>query len=216
MTPEQRNRIVLSQKDALRRNGYHPNALFWSNQAVQEIRFKNLAGIGIQRDDSLLDIGCGFGDFANYLLQNDLPVKYTGIDISGELIAEGKRQHHKLESFELIEADIFDYDPADKSFDYITLSGTLNRKFMGNQGTESAREYSLLLIKKMFDACKKGIAFNLLDARHEWTANRWDLQSFHPDEILVEIKKLTDKFQLVDDYLENDFTFYAWRNDSCK
>lgn len=208
MTPEQRERIILSQRDALRRNGFHPNALFWSNQEVQELRFQVLANIGIQSGNSLLDIGCGFGDFAAYLKKQEIPVVYTGIDISAALLSEGKNHYPDLE---LIEDDLLDYDPDEKSYDYVMLSGALNRKFMGNQGAESSREYSYKIISRMFETCSNGIAFNLLDARHEWTAGRWDLQSFQPDDVSQFVSQFTSKFQLIDDYLENDFTVYAWR-----
>ena len=156
MTPAQRQRIVLSQCDALRRNGFHPNALFWSSQEVQQLRFQILANIGIQSGNSLLDIGCGFGDFAAYLDKQGTPVTYTGIDISGDLLARGSQHYPELE---LIEADLFDYNPEPKSYDYVMLSGMLNRKFMGNQGAESATDYSYKIIRRMFEICKNGIAF---------------------------------------------------------
>ena len=212
MTPEQKQRIILSQRDAFKRNGYHPHALFWSSREVQEIRFKIIADIGIGANangrDSILDVGCGFGDFAAYLERQNISTSYTGIDISADLLAEGRRQYPDLK---LLQADLFEFDPKPQSFDYVTLSGTLNRKFMGNNGAQSAKDYSLEVIKRMFASCKKGIAFNLLDARHQWTADRWDLQSFYPDEILQVIKQLTRSYRLIDTYLENDFTIHAWR-----
>ncbi len=212
MTPEQKQRIILSQRDAFKRNGYHPHALFWSSREVQEIRFKIIADIGIGANangrDSILDVGCGFGDFAAYLERQNISTSYTGIDISADLLAEGRRQYPDLK---LLQADLFEFDPKPQSFDYVTLSGTLNRKFMGNNGAQSAKDYSLEVIKRMFASCKKGIAFNLLDARHQWTADRWDLQSFYPDEILQVIKQLTRNYRLIDTYLENDFTIHAWR-----
>lgn len=213
MTPDQRQRIILRQRDALKRKGYHPNALFWSDKEVQELRFKILTDIGIESSSSLLDVGCGFGDFAGYLeKQHQIKVEYTGIDISADLLVEGRKQYPELE---LIEADLFEFvstqQSTNKSYDYVVQSGMLNHKFIGNNGAESAREYSLAVIKKMFESCKKGIAFNLLDARHKWTADRWDLQSFHPNEILELIGAMTDNFRLIDDYLENDFTIHAWK-----
>jgi len=208
MTPEQRNRIVVSQRSALQRNGFHPNALFWSSKEVQELRFNVLADIGIRAGESLLDVGCGFGDFADYLTQRKTPVNYTGIDISNDLLEVGRVHYPQLT---LIEADLFEYNPKPFSYDYVMLSGALNRKFMGNNGAESATDYSYQVIARMFESCKKGIAFNLLDARHQWTAERWDLQSFYPDKVISFISQLTTNYQLIDGYLENDFTVYAWR-----
>jgi len=202
MNLEQRKDIISSQRDALKRHGYHPNALLWSNKEVQEIRFKIIAEIGIESGDSVFDIGCGFGDFSAYLTRIGTPVNFTGIDLSEELIIEG---HNQYPSIEMIVADLFDYDPTSQSFDYVTLSGTLNRKF------DNSTDYTFKTISRMYQTCKKGIAFNLLDARHEWTAGRWDLQSFYPDEVVKYVSQFADDYKIIDGYLENDFTVYVWR-----
>lgn len=198
----QRKRITESQRYALIQHGYHPHSLMWSNTEVQELRFKVLAQIGIQAGDSVLDVGCGFGDFAHFLQQQGKPVHFTGIDVSDELLLEGRKHFPQLE---LIQGDLFDVNPAPQSYDYVTLSGALNRKF------DHAEAYTKQVIQRMFETCKKGIAFNLLDARHEWTANRWDLQSFHPDEIMLFVSELSNDVRLIDNYLDNDFSVYVKR-----
>ena len=215
MNSKQRQAIISAQRDAFKRHGYHPNALLWSNTEIQETRYRILADSGIKAGDSVLDVGCGFGDFANFLTENGKPVDYTGIDLSEELIKEGQKHYPEIK---LIAGDIFDYNPADNSMDYVTLSGTLNRKldYLADNVTDknSSKAYALTVIEKMYKTCRKGIAFNLLDARHEWTAGRWDLLSFHPDEILEFINrelKPAGKYQIIDGYLENDFTVYIWK-----
>lgn len=202
LSQEQRKRVIESQRYALMQYGYHPNSLLWSNTDVQELRFKILAEIGIKRGDSVLDVGCGFGDFANYLVKKNIHPEFTGIDVSGELLAEGRKHFAELL---LIEGDLFDFNPDKKTYDFVTLSGVLNRKY------EGAGDYTFQTITRMFETCKKGIALNLLDARHEWTAERWDLQSFHPDEIIDWVSQLSNNYQIIDGYLENDFTIYVYR-----
>ncbi len=199
----QRKRVSESQRYALIQHGYHPHSLLWINKEVQELRFKILADVGISSGDSVLDVGCGFGDFANYLAKQNTPVEFTGIDVSDELLAEGRRQ---FPDFNLIHGDLFDLNPDENSYDFVTLSGALNRKFDG------AVDYTQQTIIRMFKACRKGIAFNLLDARHEWTASRWDLQSFQPDEMAGFVNKLSNNFKIIDGYLENDFTVYVTKN----
>ncbi len=215
MNLKQRQAIINAQKDAFKRHGFHPNALFWSNTEVQELRFKILAGIGINAGVSVLDVGCGFGDFAHFLTRDGKPVNYTGIDLSADLIKEGQTRYPNIT---LLVTDLFDYDPAPESVDYVTLSGALNRKLdylAKDDSTNSSKSYALNVITKMYHTCRKGIAFNLLDARHEWTASRWDLQSFDPDEIMDFIEheiKPTGKHHIIDGYLENDFTVYLFKN----
>ncbi len=203
MEAEQRRRILCAHRDSLRRYGYSPWALYWSNREVQERRFQVLFEAGIQPGQSLLDVGCGFGDLAAWLERQGCPVDYTGIDLSPDLLAEGRQRHPGLR---LLEGDLFDLDPAPRAFDWVVLSGTLNRD-LGDDGA-----YARRLIPRMWDACRLGIAFNLLDARHEPTASRWDLQSFHPEEILTLVRRFASRVELRDGYLDNDFTIHAWRD----
>jgi Methylase involved in ubiquinone/menaquinone biosynthesis len=202
MDLRQRRRILSSQRDALLRHGYSPRALYWSSREAQELRFTMLFGAGMGAGESLLDVGCGFGDLAAWLATRGCEPDYTGLDLSPELLAEGRRRHSGLK---LVEGDLFDLDPPDGAYDWVVLSGTLNRD-LGDGG-----EYARRVIRRMWRACRKGIAFNLLDARHAPTAGRWDLQSFHPDEILALVRGFAPRVELRDRYLENDFTILAWR-----
>jgi len=199
---DKRKRIIDSQRDAWMRHGYHPHALYWSNQDIQHLRFEMLANIGIKAGESVLDVGCGFGDFSDFLAKRGTPVAFTGIDLCEELLEEGRKRYADIT---LVNGDLFDFNPPAKSFDYVTLSGALNRD-LDDDGA-----YARKVIQRMFNACRKGIAFNLLDARHEWTAGRWDLQSFDPDEIGKFVSGFCRKVDIIDGYLDNDFTVLARR-----
>jgi len=200
--PQQRQRIIASQSDAWQRFGFHPNALFWTSREIQEIRFQILLEAGMTAGDTLLDVGCGFGDFSAWLARQGVSVKYTGIDLSPELLEEGRRRYPDIA---LHEGDLFEFDPAPSSYDWITLSGTLNRDH-GDGG-----DYARAVIRRMYQVTRKGIAFNLLDARHRWTQGRWDLQSFHPDDITELAASLSSTYLVRDGYLPNDFTVLIWK-----
>ena len=202
LNSEHRKSIVAKQRDAFKRKGYHPNALLWSSTDVQEIRFQKITEIGIQAGQSVLDIGCGFGDFSDYLKRQEKQCDYTGIDISEELISAGQQRYPEIT---LAVSDLFEYDPKPKSVDFVTLSGTLNYK------NEDSETYALRIIERMYQSCKLGVAFNCLDARHQWTAGRWDLQSFLPDEIIAFTSDFADSCEIIDGYLENDFSVYLKR-----
>ena len=85
------------------------------------------------------------------------------------------------------------------------LSGALNEN-LADQGA-----YAFAVIERMFELCRVGVAFNLLDARNAWIASRPDLQSHQPDTVLAFCRGLTAHCQLRDDYLDNDFTVYLRR-----
>jgi len=199
MKKEQRKRIVDRHRDSLKRHGYHPNALYWSSREIQEIRFSVLAGIGIQSGDSVLDVGCGFGDFKDWFESQSGKLDYTGIDLSPDLLGEGEKRHP---DGLFIEGDLFDMGFAQTCFDWVILSGALNEQ-LHDDGA-----YARRVIERMYALCRKGVAFNLLDARH---LRAHDLQSHQPEEILNWCRTICPDRTLSDEYLKNDFTIWMRR-----
>lgn len=164
--------------------------------------FDVLLDIGVESGSQVLDFGCGFGDLNSYLLEKEIEVDYTGIDLSPELLNEA---HHRHKTSTFFEGDLFEFAPTPQSFDYTFASGSLSEPL------EDGGDYTRGTIAKLFESSRKGCAFNLLDAAHEWTANRFDLMSFDADEMLAWSYTLTPDVQLRRDYAENSFTIYLMR-----
>jgi len=158
-----------------------------------------LAGIGIEAGDSLLDVGCGFGDFRAWFEKQDGELNYTGIDLSPDLLTEGGKRHPDV-TFHC--GDLFDMDFEEQSFDWVMLSGALNEQ-LHDDGA-----YAKKSIERMYALCRKGVAFNLLDARY---LNAHDLQSHQPQAMLAWCRTLCPDCSLHDGYLKNDFTIYMRR-----
>lgn len=202
MKPEQRQRIINRHRDSLTRHGHHPHALYWSSREIQEIRFQVLATIGITSASSLLDVGCGFGDFNRWLNAQGIHTRFTGVDLSPDLIAVAREQHPTA-TFHC--GELFDIEAKPQAFDWLTLSGALNEQLFDHG------DYARRTIAYMFKLCRYGVAFNLLDARH---LRAHDLQSFEPETIYRYCQTLCDEVTLIDDYLDNDFTIYMRKRTS--
>jgi len=199
MKKEQRKRIIDRHRDSLTRHGYHPNALYWSSREIQEIRFKVLAAIGVESGDSVLDVGCGFGDFKRWFEGQGSQIDFTGIDISPDLIRVAKEQHP---DGTMLSGELRDFNFEACLFDWVILSGAMNEQLF-DEGAYARRQIAL-----MYTLCRKGVAFNMLDARH---LKAHDLQSVDPYEMLNYCKSLCAHVELHDDYLKNDFTIYMYR-----
>ncbi|HKI59631.1 MAG TPA: class I SAM-dependent methyltransferase [Mariprofundaceae bacterium] len=200
MKQDQRKRIVDRHRDSLTRHGYSSHALYWSSTEIQEIRFKVLADIGIVARDSVLDIGCGFADFKKWFAKRSGRLDYAGVDLSPDLLREAQKRHLDARLFE---GELFDMNFGEKSFDWVILSGALNEN-LGDDGG-----YAYQVIKRMFELCRRGVAFNLLDARH---LNAHDLQSHQPETVLAYCRSICSDCELIDDYLKNDFTIHMRRS----
>jgi len=195
----QRKRIVDRHRDSLKRHGHHPNALYWSSREIQEIRFSVLADIGIQSGDSVLDVGCGFADFNSWLEQQGTPVQYTGVDLSPELISVAQAKHPAARFYC---GELFDVHFEPGAFDWVILSGALNEQLHD----ESA--YAFGVIARMYSLCRKGVAFNMLDARY---LVAHDLHSQTPATVLSYCQNLCPDCMLQDEYLQNDFSVYMFK-----
>jgi SAM-dependent methyltransferase len=218
LNPKQRLRIETRHRDSIQRHGYRVGALFWSSTEIQHIRFEVLSQImdGYTDDSrqnkqpySVLDVGCGFGDLKHYLSEKGEQTVYHGIDVSPDMVRSAGFQSPGIH---IETGDIFDLDPPRNSYDFVLLSGALNEVVDDKPAQEG--DYARAVIQKMYHAADKAVAFNLLDARHEWTANRPDLQSFMPDQIIEFCQSFAREVRLVDGYLENDFTVYLFKSES--
>ncbi len=221
LTSIQRLRIQTRHRVSIENYGYQPQALFWSTQEAQEIRFQKLIEIlplnfiqSTTTDNdqawSLFDVGCGFADLQRYMVKQDLFPDYIGIDVSPEMVRGANGIEPELN---VSEGEIFDFDYANNQFDYVMLSGALNEvvetevEGLANQQGDYARS----VIRKMYDISRLGVAFNLLDRRFAWHQTRTDLQSFYPHEIIEYCQSFASQVTLIEGYLENDFTVYLYK-----
>jgi len=196
LNPVFRRRIINRHSDSLKRYGYHPNALYWSNADIQALRFKVLAEIGVKPGQSVLDVGCGFADLYGWFSAQSCEVAYTGIDISPDLIAVAKQRHPDAK---LYVGELFDGRFLAREFDWVLLSGALNEPY-NDQG-----KYAKKVIREMYRISRLGVAYNLLNSD---VVRAPDLQSFSPSASLSYAREQFGNASLRTDYLDNDFTIY--------
>ena len=152
---------------------------------------------------TILDVGCGFGSFYQYLRDNKLPFKaYTGLDVSAEMIKEAQRQCPGA-TFQC--GDIFAAEfPA--KFDYVVACGVFNNR------VRKQETYLQEVIKKMFSLTKKGLAVSMLSSlTPEKLKYNETLYYYEAPKVLADCFKLTPYVELRHNYLPNDFTVYLYR-----
>lgn len=79
----------------LKKFGYDPRTLGWGDRQQQHYRFaQTLAGPIEFNARTVLDIGCGFGDYRDFLHESEIAVAaYKGWDINADLVTEASRRH---------------------------------------------------------------------------------------------------------------------------
>lgn len=182
-------------------------ALRWNSEASQHSRFRSLLRLGDFNGTSLLDIGCGTGDFLGFLLsQNIKPMIFHGIDLMPEFIQVANRRYCN-KAIRFYQKDFFETD-FHGSFDYIICNGALNVREKNNM---------LLLekaISKSLKHCKKALGFTLLKHADGYLG---DERIFHyqKDKVYEVAKKYSNNVEFFSDYADNDFTLII-RKDSAK
>ena len=188
-------------------HGYSPVSLGWGKGGRQHLRFSVLAGIGIGKEDSVLDIGCGFGDLFGYLKSTGWKGRYLGVDIVDALLLEARRQYSGIR---VKNSDILK-DRIAGSFDYVVASGVFNAKLKHEGG---AYVYIFRMLKKMFGLCRKGVAVDFMSSYVDFKHPI----AFHADpaRMLKLAKRISRRVALRHDYMPYEFAVYIHKKDEIR
>jgi len=142
--------------------GYNIKTLGWGSIEQQKHRFKQaIDQICFTEGKTILDIGCGFGDFSALLIEEKKSFKsYTGWDINPDLIKEArniwKNKSNQIE-FEVI--NIGENIATNNKFDIGIMFGVLNLNLKRKYDNY---EYSKLFIKNAFSVVKDVLVVDFL------------------------------------------------------
>jgi len=183
---------------AIKKHGTSPKGLNWRSKKTQYIRFKTILELlpSDMKNITLVDAGCGFGDFYLYLLKKKKQLKkYIGIDalIDMQIIASENT------GCEIIIADIIkDELPF---ADYYICSGALN---------VLDRFETHLFIQNCYKSSKKGFIFNILHGEDDsQTYNYFTKEDIQKIANTLNVKKVIIK----ENYLEDDISFGFYKED---
>jgi SAM-dependent methyltransferase len=190
-------RLLHEQDDPSRQVG-------WMDRLQQFVTFEVLAEVGDlcgPGTPSVLDVGCGLGDFYGYLRGRNFVGRYTGVDLVPELI-EAARARHPGAHF--IAADVLNPDLALESHDYVVASGLFDYR------TPDSAKRLPRTVERLFDLCHRGLAWNALNVAQP---DRDDLYRAPPGELLALCEGLTPWFVVRGDYDAYALTFYLYKRE---
>jgi len=180
-------------------HGDSPQALRWTPKG-QIMHYECLLDIGDINGKSILDYGCGKGDFYQFLKDRGIDVKYTGLDINPDLIetANSKFPECRFEVFDIEEEEL------DEDFDYVFLCGVFNLRVADIEDTIKR------ILKKLFAHCNTALAFNALSAHNP--RKDFELSYLYPEEIFTfAIKNLSPFVSIRHDRMVYDFTMFVYK-----
>lgn len=174
---------------SINKYGLSAKGVNWVSKETQELRFKIILSMLPNNIDTLVDAGCGFGDFYTYLQANNLKCnKYTGIDSLDKMCSiaiENTKQ-------EIILANIT--KDALPQAQYYICSGAMN--VLNNFETH-------LFIRNCFMASKKAFIFNILHGNKQSdTYNYLSTQKIQAIAKELHVRHV----EIQDNYMQNDIT----------
>jgi SAM-dependent methyltransferase len=201
MKSSDKERIIRRYDERLEKYGATIDALASGNIERHNIRFKISTEVGIETNDTVLDLGCGFADYYQYLADQNLKVIYTGYDINPSLIEKAIERFPKLD---LQTKDILQDDfPI---FDYIVSSSCFNLPLTEQDNYEFIEE----IFEKCYEHAKKGVAIDFNSTYVDFKSN----EGYHydPERVFGIAKKFTKRVALRHDYPLFEFAIYMYKD----
>ena len=125
LDPEDVNRVIEGYQRRIAQHGPTFASLNSGSEEKQAMRHRIHAFALQGKHPSVLEIGCGLGDFYQYLRHHGRDCSYRGYDIVPEYISECRR-HFPEAAFEL--RNIFT-DDINGAFDTVVMSQVLNNRY---------------------------------------------------------------------------------------
>jgi len=201
MDPYSKEQLLSFYNFHLKKFGDRPEALRWTPQG-QLKRYHMLADIAPARDlnnATVLDYGCGTGDFYKFLKRRGINVKYTGVDINENFISLAKNKYPECE-FKVMNADD---DQFEGFYDYIFICGVFNLKV---PGVDDDLKNALV---KLFRHCNKGLALSALSSHTP--IRDPELHFTSPEELVrFSLENLSPSIALRHDRIQYDFMLYVY------
>ncbi len=201
MDPFSKEQLLSFYNFHLKKFGDRPEALRWTPKG-QLRRYQTLMDIAPPSDlnnSTVLDYGCGTGDFYRFLKRRDISVRYTGVDINENFIELGRKKYPEC-TFRVLSGngDVFE-----GFYDYIFICGVFNLQVPGVE--EDLRDALVTLFKH----CNKGLALSALSSHTP--VKDPELHFTSPeDTVRFAIENLSPSVALRHDRIENDFTLYVY------
>ncbi|MGZ6467870.1 MAG: class I SAM-dependent methyltransferase [Bdellovibrionota bacterium] len=180
--------------------GNDVRSLAWGSRESQELRFRVFAAVFPLHGKSVLDVGCGLGDFLSFLNREKIEIKYVGVDLTSEMSIAAKRAHPKATFFE---GDIRTLPERELRSDFVFASGIFNWKIDDHEAD------MWKTITRMYELAQEGVAFNVMSvhAPQKHTENYYA----EPGKLLEQCQTLSTRALLRHDYMQHDLTVALWK-----
>jgi len=193
----------------LDQHGATPRGVDWNGTDSHERRHRQfLRLLDGNHDASIIDLGCGFGDFLRFLRATGHDGRFIGYDITPGMIEKARELHRETACCEWH----LGAEPAEVG-DFAIASGIFNVK--GDVPHETWTQYVRQTIATLAGAGRRGFAFNVLSGSSDPDRRRLDLYYADPVDMLAYcLSQYGRSVALLQDYGLYEFTIVVRHPDT--
>lgn len=175
--------------------GVEARTLGWGSKEDQLTRFETAEAYVNFSRKSIMDVGCGFADFCEFLLKKGIAIKkYKGVDINDRLIEVARKRFPKNE-YEVRNILLNNYGAVQA--DIVALFGLLNFKLHSIENLTYTRE----MIAAAWKIAEETLIVDFLSTRLSKNYPKEDFVYYHDPKDILDISfELCDNVVLVHDY----------------
>ena len=182
-------------------HGATPYGVDWNGQPSHDLRHRQfLRLLDGAPDASVLDLGCGYGDFFRFLRAQGHRGLFIGYDVAPSMIAQARELHGEGSDRQWQVGG----EPTETT-DFAIASGILNVK--GDVAADVWARYVETTVGILDRTGQKGFAFNVLSLASDPKRRRADLYYADPTETLAScLRNFGRSVALLQDYGLYEFT----------
>lgn len=193
------NETIVRYTNRFKSYNYDVRTLGWGSVDQQYYRFVQTISSGFDfTNKSILDIGCGFGDYYNFLQEERINVgSYEGWDINQDLIGEAKRRYEQESNVVFRVNNIFE-TKREVISDIGVMLGVLNFNLKDSYDNY---KYSKIVIKNALELVNDLLIVDFLSTNLDKSYPKEDFVFYHrPDEMLNYAFSLSQNIVLKHNY----------------
>ncbi|MAZ66596.1 MAG: SAM-dependent methyltransferase [Kangiellaceae bacterium] len=176
-----------------------PQGVDWNGKCGQELRFKQLSKLITEYGVEIIDLGCGYGAFWEYISGRKRIKKYYGVDVSEKMIGVAK------ELYPSKKAEFIVAKAPHRKVDYCVCSGIFNVRLQHND--KLWKDHIYCTLRELNSSSSKGFAFNCLSSYSDQEKQKAYLYYCDPCSLFHFCKtEFSNQVALLHDYGLYEFT----------
>ena len=167
----------------------------WTRKQVQQIRFNVFTSLFNFNDISVLDLGCGDGDFKSFLDERFSNFHYLGLDLQESFIAYAKERYIAKNNTWFYHTDFTSCQLP--KVDVVVACGALSYRCHDSN-------YYIDCIEMFYHSANKALIFNMLNQGFFESGSL--IVAHNKVQIFEQCQMICNNVILKEGYLDNDFT----------